>query len=88
MRSIFPFLESAGEFSSSLDSAGKFYKEVENSVSEFLLGHRREEFWLDCLDEEREEGIGEGWNDSFKVALVLCVGVAAFLVFCQRNITG
>ncbi|XP_078447813.1 protein prenylyltransferase superfamily protein [Wolffia australiana] len=80
---VFRSLESL-EFADSSESAERFYREVEKRAAEFVRVSDGRNFWLDCLDgdEESEEDIG------YKIALVLSLGVAAFLGFVQRNLTG
>ncbi|XP_072987775.1 uncharacterized protein [Typha latifolia] len=79
----FPFA-SSWDFKNSTDSAALFYAEAERSIDSFLLSCAAEA-WLQVLDAESEE-----MDDELecKCALLMCLGVAAFLAFTQRNLTG
>ncbi|CAA7392042.1 unnamed protein product [Spirodela intermedia] len=84
---VFSFSDS-WEFADTVDSAERFYGEVEGRASEFLHGGRQQDFWLHCLDTGKDADGGEEYDVGYKSVLVLCIGVAALLTFVQRNITG
>ncbi|KAK9146690.1 hypothetical protein Sjap_006593 [Stephania japonica] len=74
VRTIFNFADS-WSFENSIDCADRFYAEAERSVERFL----------------QIDGGGSGGGDEdrrCRAVLVMCVGVAAFLVFTQCNVTG
>ncbi|KAI0507230.1 hypothetical protein KFK09_013352 [Dendrobium nobile] len=80
-RLVFSFANS-WEFDNSTNSAALFYSQVERSIDAFLCDGAYEEPWLRVLDARVDA------NTEYRVAVVLCLGVAALLAFLQQNVTG
>ncbi|XP_020581812.1 tetratricopeptide repeat protein 27 homolog isoform X2 [Phalaenopsis equestris] len=80
-RLVFSFVN-LWDFEDSTASAAMFYGEVEKSIDAFLSDGAAEEPWLRVLEE------GFDANTEHRVAMVLCLGVAALLAFLQQNVTG
>ncbi|KAJ6792838.1 tetratricopeptide repeat protein 27-like protein [Iris pallida] len=85
---LFPFAERF-DFADSVESAGRFYAEVERSVEAFLLAALGGEAdaWMSVLGSREEEREMEG-DVGWRFGAVMCLGVAAFFVFTQQNVTG
>ncbi|KAH0460327.1 hypothetical protein IEQ34_010990 [Dendrobium chrysotoxum] len=77
-RLVFSFANS-WEFDDSSASAALFYSQVERSIDAFLCDGASEEPWVRVLDARVDA------NTEYRVAVVLCLGVAALLAFLQQN---
>jgi len=90
-RLVFKFTESF-EFEDSVESANRFYSEVERSVEAFLRNNKycgASEAWLSVLNEEGDEDDSRSEKEvELRFAIVMCLGVAALLAFTQQNVTG
>ncbi|KAK8967104.1 hypothetical protein KSP40_PGU009255 [Platanthera guangdongensis] len=73
------------EFEDSTATAARFYSEVEKSLEAFLSGGAGRAAEEAILPDSTAKA---GSRTEHRVAVVLCLGVAALLAFVQQNVTG